>query len=58
MTSVCQRENTYRSFPVTMGVNAFRGFLDEFRTLATKFNLPEKQSKIKVKRVVERQPKS
>lgn len=42
MTHVCQTENTYKSFPVTMGVNAFRGFLDEFRTLAAKFNLSEK----------------
>jgi myosin-9 len=42
MMHVCQRENTYKSFPVIMGVNAFRGFLDEFRTLAAKCNLSEK----------------
>lgn len=42
MVHVCQRENTYKSFPVTMGVNAFRGFLDEFRSLAVKCNLTEK----------------
>lgn len=42
MLHVCERENTYKSFPVTMGVNAFRGFLDEFRSLAAKCNLTEK----------------
>lgn len=29
--SVCQKENTWKSFPVIMGVNAFRGYLDELR---------------------------
>ena len=29
--SVCQKENTWNSFPVIMGVNAFRGYLDELR---------------------------
>lgn len=42
MMHVCQKENTFKSFPVIMGVNAFRGFLDEFRTLAAKCNLSEK----------------
>lgn len=34
--NVCQQERAYESFPVTMGVNAFRGYLDEFRTLASR----------------------
>lgn len=46
MMHVCQREHTYKSFPVIMGVNAFRGFLDEFRNLATKYNLVEKTKKL------------
>lgn len=33
MQSVCYQENTSQTFPVIMGVNAFRGFLDEFRNL-------------------------
>lgn len=42
MLCVCQKENTYKSFPVIMGVNAFRGFLDEFRSLCAKHNLEQK----------------
>jgi hypothetical protein len=34
--NVCQREQAWETFPVTMGINAFRGYLDEFRTLAAK----------------------
>lgn len=41
VTNVCQKENTWKSFPVVCGVNAFRGYLDEFRNLA-KFNSDEK----------------
>lgn len=33
ISNVCQKEKTWKSFPVIMGVNAFRGFLDEFRNL-------------------------
>ena len=40
--NVCQQENTYKSFPVIMGVNAFRGFLDEFRNLGSKVQIDEK----------------
>lgn len=29
--SQAKRENTNATFPITMGANAFRGFLDEFR---------------------------
>lgn len=36
ITNVCQQEKSWESFPVIMGINAFRGFLDEFRALATK----------------------
>lgn len=47
--NVCQKENTWKSFPVIMGVNAFRGFLDEFRNLGRRDSIPteEKQSKSK-----------
>lgn len=31
--NVCQKEKTYTSFPVIMGVNAFRGYMDELRKL-------------------------
>ncbi|KAG9509135.1 Unconventional myosin-IXb [Fragariocoptes setiger] len=34
--NVCQKKNTWKSFPVIMGVNAFRGFMDEFRSLSAK----------------------
>jgi len=34
--NVCQQEQSWESFPVIMGVNAFRGYLDEFRTIASK----------------------
>ena len=30
MNTVCQEKLGNDTFPVTMGVNAFRGFLDEF----------------------------
>ncbi|XP_023214421.1 unconventional myosin-IXa-like [Centruroides sculpturatus] len=43
MQSVCHQENTSQTFPVIMGVNAFRGFLDEFR------NLYRNEEKIKSK---------
>ncbi|CAG2105275.1 unnamed protein product [Medioppia subpectinata] len=29
--NICQKENTWKSFPVIMGVNAFRGYLDQLR---------------------------
>lgn len=34
--NVCQQQQAWESFPVIMGVNAFRGYLDEFRTLSSK----------------------
>lgn len=36
IVNVCQQEQAWESFPVIMGVNAFRGYLDEFRALAAK----------------------
>lgn len=47
METVCQRENKGDSFPVTMGVNAFRGFMNEFMTSRAE---PEKPSKTKRKK--------
>ncbi|OAD54572.1 Unconventional myosin-IXa [Eufriesea mexicana] len=49
METVCKQENTSEDFPVTMGVNAFRGFMNEFMTLV-KTEAPEKQSKGKRKK--------
>ncbi|XP_076288846.1 unconventional myosin-IXa isoform X1 [Lasioglossum baleicum] len=49
METVCKQENTSADFPVTMGVNAFRGFMNEFMTLV-KTEAPEKQSKSKRKK--------
>ncbi|XP_076663823.1 unconventional myosin-IXa isoform X2 [Andrena cerasifolii] len=49
METVCKQENTSEDFPVTMGVNAFRGFMNEFMTIV-KTEAPEKQSKSKRKK--------
>ncbi|XP_063983147.1 unconventional myosin-IXa-like isoform X2 [Diachasmimorpha longicaudata] len=49
METVCKQENTREDFPVTMGVNAFRGFMNEFMTLV-KTEAPEKASKSKRKK--------
>ncbi|XP_014476007.1 PREDICTED: unconventional myosin-IXa-like isoform X2 [Dinoponera quadriceps] len=49
METVCKQENTREDFPVTMGVNAFRGFMNEFMTIV-KTEAPEKQSKSKRKK--------
>ncbi|XP_033331080.1 unconventional myosin-IXa isoform X3 [Megalopta genalis] len=49
METVCKQENTSEDFPVIMGVNAFRGFMNEFMTLV-KTEAPEKQSKSKRKK--------
>ncbi|XP_056644973.1 unconventional myosin-IXAa-like isoform X2 [Diorhabda sublineata] len=49
METVCQREqksNDAKDFPVTMGVNAFRGFMDEFMSSRAE----EKPSKSKRKK--------
>ncbi|EFN89792.1 unconventional myosin-IXa isoform X3 [Harpegnathos saltator] len=49
METVCKQENTREDFPVTMGVNAFRGFMNEFMTIV-KTEAPEKHSKSKRKK--------
>lgn len=67
--NVCQQQQAWESFPVIMGVNAFRGYLDEFRTIASKkgfekfVNINRKRenpfmrraNKRRMKEVVERQ---
>lgn len=49
METVCKQENTSEDFPVTMGVNAFRGFMNEFMVLVKNESL-DKQSKSKRKK--------
>ncbi|XP_025992443.1 unconventional myosin-IXa isoform X4 [Solenopsis invicta] len=49
METVCKQENTREDFPVTMGVNAFRGFMNEFMAMI-KTEALEKQSKSKRKK--------
>ncbi|XP_012530085.1 unconventional myosin-IXa isoform X1 [Monomorium pharaonis] len=49
METVCKQENTREDFPVTMGVNAFRGFMNEFMAMV-KTEALEKQSKSKRKK--------
>ena len=49
METVCKQENTSEDFPVTMGVNAFRGFMNELMAIIKTENL-EKQSKSKRKK--------
>lgn len=64
--NVCQQEQAWNTFPVIMGVNAFRGYLDEFKTLAAKKGLDKivganknlfmrRPNKRRMKEVVERQ---
>lgn len=36
IVNVCQQQQSWESFPVIMGVNAFRGYLDEFKTISSK----------------------
>ncbi|PSN45275.1 hypothetical protein C0J52_10353 [Blattella germanica] len=47
METVCNQEQTGGDFPVTMGVNAFRGFMNEFMALT---RLEEKPNKAKRKK--------
>lgn len=37
--NVCQQRRPWNSFPVIMGLNAFRGYLDEYRTMPAKKTL-------------------
>ncbi|XP_069697284.1 unconventional myosin-IXb-like isoform X10 [Periplaneta americana] len=47
METVCNQEQMREDFPVTMGVNAFRGFMNEFMNLT---RLEEKPNKAKRKK--------
>lgn len=47
METVCNQEKCGENFPVTMGVNAFRGFMNEFMNLT---RLEEKPTKTKRKK--------
>ncbi|XP_026278963.1 unconventional myosin-IXb isoform X5 [Frankliniella occidentalis] len=51
METVCNQENTREDFPVTMGVNAFRGFMNEFmnRSITEKEKPGRKRKKEKDK---------
>lgn len=67
--NVCQQQQAWESFPVIMGVNAFRGYLDEFKALTSKKGLDKlvsvnrkrenpfmrRANKRRMKEVVERQ---
>lgn len=62
MSNVCQKENTWKTFPVIMGVNAFRGYLDEFRNLSNKITTEEPRkekpkSGVKRKRGKKKEPR-
>lgn len=50
METVCQKEQTDKDFPVTMGVNAFRGFMDEFMSLRPEAEKPNKVKRKKDKK--------
>lgn len=50
MDTVCQREQTDKDFPVTMGVNAFRGFMNEFMNSRADQEKPSKSKKKKEKK--------
>ncbi|KAL1505209.1 hypothetical protein ABEB36_004823 [Hypothenemus hampei] len=57
MNTVCQRElkeNETKNFPITLGVNAFRGFMNEFMTTKTE----EKPNKAKRKKEKKRKVES
>ncbi|XP_059490432.1 unconventional myosin-IXa-like isoform X2 [Neocloeon triangulifer] len=50
METVCQKEKTSSDFPVTMGVNAFRGFLNEFMAQNKLDEKPKEKRKKEKKR--------
>lgn len=50
METVCQRERKDKDFPVTMGVNAFRGFMDEFMSSRAEAEKPNKTKRKKDKK--------
>lgn len=50
MKTVCHQEQKEEDFPVTMGVNAFRGFMNEFMTSRTEAEKPSKTKRKKEKK--------
>ncbi|XP_031335127.1 unconventional myosin-IXa-like isoform X2 [Photinus pyralis] len=50
METVCQREHKDEDFPVIMGVNAFRGFMNEFMSSRTEAEKPSKTKRKKEKK--------
>ncbi|KAK6631291.1 hypothetical protein RUM44_005817 [Polyplax serrata] len=51
MKTVCNAENNREDFSVTMGVNAFRGFMNEFMTLSrVELEKPNNKKRLKEKR--------
>ncbi|CAB3374023.1 Hypothetical predicted protein [Cloeon dipterum] len=50
MLIVCRKERTSSDFPVTMGINAFRGFLNEFMALNKVEEKPKEKRKKEKKR--------
>ncbi|XP_046401208.1 unconventional myosin-IXAa-like isoform X2 [Ischnura elegans] len=53
METVCNQDNTHEDFPVTMGVNAFRGFMNEFMNLNRLDEKPKAKRKKEKKRKIE-----
>ena len=51
MKTVCNAENNREDFSVTMGVNAFRGFMNEFMALSrVEMEKPNNKKRLKEKR--------
>lgn len=50
MKTVCHQEQKEEDFPVTMGVNAFRGFMNEFMTSRLEADKPSKTKRKKEKK--------
>lgn len=51
MKTVCNAENNREDFSVTMGVNAFRGFMNEFMALSrVEVEKPNNKKRLKEKR--------
>ena len=46
LTARMKEENTNASFPVTMGINAFRGFLDEFHKKKATKEIKENENRV------------
>ncbi|XP_071450412.1 unconventional myosin-IXb-like isoform X2 [Hetaerina americana] len=53
METVCNQDNAREDFPVTMGVNAFRGFMNEFMNLNRLDEKPKTKRKKEKKRKIE-----